>query len=85
MNEVLLRLESADYVPVPLGGADYIELLPARWQSVNAHPNQPGRRGMEPICPCGSRKIARGLGPSGNRRPLNTKTHQRKRAGGWTE
>lgn len=30
-------IESAGYVPVPLGGADYIELLPARWQAVNAY------------------------------------------------
>ncbi|WP_327591523.1 Mu transposase C-terminal domain-containing protein [Streptomyces chartreusis] len=30
-------IESAGYVPVPLGGEDYIELLPARWQAVNAY------------------------------------------------
>lgn len=28
------------------------------------------------------RRVARGLGPSGNRRPLNTKAHQQERAGG---
>ncbi|MFI6275670.1 Mu transposase C-terminal domain-containing protein [Streptomyces sp. NPDC050988] len=30
-------LESCGYVPVPLGGEDYVELLPARWQAINAY------------------------------------------------
>ncbi|MBD0707514.1 integrase [Streptomyces sp. CBMA291] len=30
-------LESCGYVPVPLGGEDYIELLPERWQAINAY------------------------------------------------
>lgn len=30
-------IESAGYVPVPLSGDDYIELLPATWRTVNAY------------------------------------------------
>jgi hypothetical protein len=30
-------VETAGYVPVALGAADYIELLPARWRAVNAY------------------------------------------------
>ncbi|WP_443047741.1 Mu transposase C-terminal domain-containing protein [Streptomyces sp. NBC_00354] len=30
-------LESCGYVPVPLGGEDYVELLPERWQAINAY------------------------------------------------
>ncbi|MDG4801063.1 Mu transposase C-terminal domain-containing protein [Micromonospora sp. WMMD980] len=30
-------IEAAGYVPVALSGADYIELLPARWQAINAY------------------------------------------------
>ncbi|MFC7866814.1 Mu transposase C-terminal domain-containing protein [Streptomyces murinus] len=30
-------VESCGYVPVPLNGADYIELLPERWQAINAY------------------------------------------------
>ncbi|MFF9400329.1 integrase [Streptomyces sp. NPDC014744] len=30
-------LESCGYVPVPLNGEDYIELLPERWQAINAY------------------------------------------------
>ncbi|MFD8340320.1 Mu transposase C-terminal domain-containing protein [Streptomyces solisilvae] len=30
-------LESCGYVPVPLSGEDYIELLPERWQAINAY------------------------------------------------
>jgi transposase InsO family protein len=30
-------VETAGYVPVPLGAADYIELLPAAWRAVNAY------------------------------------------------
>ncbi|MFF9843448.1 Mu transposase C-terminal domain-containing protein [Streptomyces sp. NPDC013740] len=30
-------LESCGYVPVPLSGKDYIELLPARWQAINSY------------------------------------------------
>ncbi|KUN59276.1 integrase [Streptomyces griseorubiginosus] len=30
-------LESCGYVPVPLSGEDYVELLPARWQAINAY------------------------------------------------
>lgn len=30
-------LQSCGYVPVPLSGEDYIELLPVRWQAVNAY------------------------------------------------
>ncbi|WP_405816485.1 MULTISPECIES: Mu transposase C-terminal domain-containing protein [unclassified Streptomyces] len=30
-------LESCGYVPVPLSGEDYVELLPERWQAINAY------------------------------------------------
>ncbi len=30
-------LESCGYVPAPLSGEDYIELLPERWQAINAY------------------------------------------------
>ncbi|MEU8549059.1 Mu transposase C-terminal domain-containing protein [Streptomyces roseoverticillatus] len=30
-------LQSCGYVPVPLSGADYVELLPERWQAINAY------------------------------------------------
>jgi len=30
-------IETAGYVPVPLGGDDYIELLPATWRAINAY------------------------------------------------
>jgi hypothetical protein len=30
-------IEAAGYVPVALSGTDYIELLPARWQAINAY------------------------------------------------
>ncbi len=30
-------IEAAGYVPVALSAADYIELLPARWQAINAY------------------------------------------------
>ncbi|WP_308251115.1 integrase [Streptomyces anulatus] len=30
-------VESCGYVPVPLNGEDYIELLPERWQAINAY------------------------------------------------
>nr|WP_266731646.1 Mu transposase C-terminal domain-containing protein [Streptomyces platensis] len=30
-------LESCGYVPVPLGADDYVELLPERWQAINAY------------------------------------------------
>ena len=30
-------VEAAGYVPVALSADDYIELLPARWQAVNAY------------------------------------------------
>ncbi|MFF3835947.1 Mu transposase C-terminal domain-containing protein [Streptomyces sp. NPDC002458] len=32
-----MLLESCGYVPVPLGGEDYVELLPERWQAINAY------------------------------------------------
>ncbi|WP_434097893.1 Mu transposase C-terminal domain-containing protein [Streptomyces mirabilis] len=30
-------MQSCGYVPVPLNGEDYIELLPERWQAINAY------------------------------------------------
>ncbi|MBT2491389.1 DDE-type integrase/transposase/recombinase [Streptomyces sp. ISL-96] len=30
-------LQSCGYVPVPLNGEDYVELLPERWQAINAY------------------------------------------------
>ncbi|MEU1823788.1 Mu transposase C-terminal domain-containing protein [Streptomyces abikoensis] len=30
-------LQSCGYVPVPLSGEDYVELLPERWQAINAY------------------------------------------------
>ncbi|MER6073983.1 Mu transposase C-terminal domain-containing protein [Streptomyces sp. NPDC001296] len=32
-----MLLESCGYVPAPLSGEDYIELLPERWQAINAY------------------------------------------------
>jgi hypothetical protein len=32
-----MLLETAGYVPVPLSGGDYVELLPAVWRAVNAY------------------------------------------------
>ncbi len=32
-----MLIEAAGYVPVALSGQDYIELLPARWQAINAY------------------------------------------------
>ncbi|WP_433192145.1 Mu transposase C-terminal domain-containing protein [Nocardia sp. CA-107356] len=37
-NEMYAALvETAGYVPVPLGADDYIELLPVRWRAINAY------------------------------------------------
>lgn len=37
-NEMYAALvETAGYVPVPLGGDDYIELLPMRWRAINSY------------------------------------------------
>ncbi|MFF2897359.1 integrase [Streptomyces sp. NPDC057966] len=32
-----MLLQSCGYVPVPLNGGDYIELLPERWQAINSY------------------------------------------------
>ncbi|WP_197084688.1 Mu transposase C-terminal domain-containing protein [Saccharothrix sp. ST-888] len=32
-----MLLESCGYVPAPLNGEDYVELLPERWQAINAY------------------------------------------------
>ncbi|MFJ8531765.1 Mu transposase C-terminal domain-containing protein [Streptomyces sp. NPDC093591] len=32
-----MLLESSGYVPAPLSGEDYVELLPERWQAINAY------------------------------------------------
>lgn len=44
-NEMYAALvETAGYVPVPLGAGDYIELLPAAWRAVNAYGVKIGHR-----------------------------------------
>ncbi|NEB76361.1 hypothetical protein G3I40_14170 [Streptomyces sp. SID14478] len=32
-----MLLKSRGYVPVPLNGEDCVELLPERWQAINAY------------------------------------------------
>ena len=40
-------IEAAGYVPVPLSGDDYIELLPAEWRKVNAYGIKLARRSYD--------------------------------------
>ncbi|WP_406707857.1 Mu transposase C-terminal domain-containing protein [Streptomyces halobius] len=36
-EKYLTLLESCGYIPVPLSGEDYVELLPERWQAINSY------------------------------------------------
>ncbi|MGW2482472.1 hypothetical protein ACWCWQ_21915 [Streptomyces sp. NPDC001571] len=36
-EEYTTLLQSCGYVPVPLDGEDYVELLPERWQAINSY------------------------------------------------